>query len=162
MSEPAEDEEAARGRLRSDLVVGGGLLLFCAIAYAITLTFAKAPAVVAQNVQPATFPRLVIGTIAVLTVAMMLVGRGLPEQRRRAVPAMTWLSAAVMIGFVLAFQWLGILPAMILLCFGLPVLWGERRWQLIVPFGLGFPLAVWLLFVEVLEVHFEPSPLVFW
>lgn len=161
MSDPA-GEGAARGRLRADVVVGACLLLFCALAYAITLTFAKAPAVVAQNVQPATFPRLVIGVIAVLTVAMMLLGRGLPQKRRRPVPAMTWLSAAVMIGFVLAFQWLGILPAMMLMCLGLPVLWGERRWQLIVPFGLGFPLAVWLLFVEVLEVHFEPSPLVFW
>jgi putative tricarboxylic transport membrane protein len=162
LSDHSEDEEAAPGRLRSDLVVGGCLLLFCAIAYAITLTFAEAPAVVAQNVQPATFPRLVIGVIAVLTIAMMLMGRGEPAKRRRSVAPMTWLSTAVMIAFVLAFQWLGILPAMILLCLGLPLLWGERRWHLILPFGVGFPLAIYLLFVEVLEVHFEPSPLVFW
>jgi putative tricarboxylic transport membrane protein len=162
---PEQDGEGAgrrSGRLPSDLVVGGCILLFCAAAYGVTLTFARAPAVVAQNVQPATFPRLVLAVIAVLTVAMMMFARGRPERRRRRVPAMTWLSAGIAVGFVLAFQWLGIVPAMMLLCLGLPVLWGERRWHLVIPFGLGFPLAVYLLFAEMLDVHFEPSPLAFW
>jgi putative tricarboxylic transport membrane protein len=160
--EDEEEEAGGAGRVPSNLVVGGCILLFCAAAYAVTLTFAKAPAVVAQNVQPATFPRLVLGVIAVLTLAMMVLARGRPERPRRRVPGMTWLSAGIMIGFVLAFQWFGIVPAMVLVCVGLPVLWGERRWHLIVPFGLGFPLAVYLLFAEALDVHFEPSPLVFW
>jgi putative tricarboxylic transport membrane protein len=166
MTERTEDEAQAVGRgpagLPSDLVVGGAILLFCAAAYAVTLTFDKAPAAVAQNVQPATFPRLVLGVIAVLTITMMVLAPGRPARRRSPVAAMTWLSAGIMVGFVLAFQWLGILPAMILLCLGLPVVWGERRWHVVLPFGLGFPLAVYFLFVEILEVHFEPSPLVFW
>lgn len=149
-------------RVPTDLVVGACILLFCAAAYAVTLTFDRAPAAVAQNVQPATFPRLVLGVIAVLTLAMMAGAWRAPARRRRPLPPMVALSAAIMIGFVLAFQWLGIVPAMVLLCLGLPVLWGERRAYLVLPFGLGFPLAVYLLFVEVLEVHFEPSPLVFW
>lgn len=162
LREGTEAAGGGSGRLPSDLAVGACILLFCAVAYGVTLTFDRAPAVVAQNVQPATFPRLVLGVIAVLTLVMMSLARGQPDKRRRRVPAMTWLSAVVMIGFVLAFQWLGIVPAMVLLCLGLPVLWGERRWHFVLPFGLGFPLAVYLLFVEVLEVHFEPSPLVFW
>jgi len=159
-----EGETGGRGsgRLPSDLIVGGCILLFCAAAWGVTLTFGRAPAVVAQNVQPATFPRLVLAVIAVLTVAMMILARGRPEPRRSRVPAMTWLSAGIAVGFVLAFQWLGIVPAMMLLCLGLPLLWGERRWYLVVPFGLGFPLAVYALFAEMLGVHFEPSPLVFW
>jgi putative tricarboxylic transport membrane protein len=93
---------------------------------------------------------------------MMVLARGRPDRPRRPVPAMTWLSAGLMVGFVFAFQWLGIVPAMVLLCVGLPVLWGERRWHLVLPFGLAFPLAVYVLFAEVLDVHFEASPLVFW
>lgn len=166
MTERTEHEAQAVGRrpggLPSDLIVGGAILLFCAAAYAVTLTFDKAPAAVAQNVQPATFPRLVLGVIAVLTITMMVLAPGRPARRRSPVPAMTWLSAGIMVGFVLVFQWLGILPAMILLCLGLPVLWGERRWHLVLPFGLIFPLAVYVLFAEMLEVHFEPSPLGFW
>jgi putative tricarboxylic transport membrane protein len=166
VSERPEDEAEVAGqragRLPSDLVVGASILLFCAAAYGVTLTFDRAPAIVAQNVQPAMFPRLVLGVIAVLTVIMMALARGRPERPRRRVPAMTWLSAGIAVGFVLAFQWLGIVPAMVLLCLGLPVLWGERRWHLVLPFGVGFPLAVYLLFAEMLDVHFEPSPLVFW
>ena len=166
MTERAEHESEAAGeragRLPSDLAVGGCILLFCAVAYGVTLTFERAPAVVAQNVQPATFPRLVLGVIAALTLIMMMLARGRPDRRRSRVPAMTWLSAGVMVGFVFAFQWLGIVPAMILLCLGLPVLWGERRWHLVLPFGLGFPLAVYFLFAEMLDVHFEPSRLGFW
>lgn len=162
MREQPKDEIGAAGRLPSDLIVGACILLFCAAAYGVTLTFAKAPAVVAQNVQPATFPRLVLAVIAILTGVMMALARKNPARRRRSVALMVPLSAAVMVGFVLAFQWLGIVPAMVLLCLGLPVVWGERRWHLVLPFGLGFPLAVYFLFVEILEVHFEPSPLVFW
>lgn len=166
MTERTEDEPQAVGRrstgLPSDVIVGGAILLFCAMAYAVTLSFDKAPAVVAQNVQPATFPRLVVGVIAVLTINMMVPAPGRPARQRSPLPAMTWLSAGIMVGFVIAFQWLGILPAMTLLCLGLPVLWDERRWHVVLPFGLGFPLAVYFLFVEILEVHFEPSPLVFW
>ena len=166
MTERPEHETGAAaqraGRVASDLVVGGCILLFCAAAYGVTLTFERAPAVVAQNVQPATFPRLVLGVIAVLTLIMMVLARGRQDRPRRRVPAMTWLSAGVMVAFVLAFQWLGIVPAMVLLCVGLPVLWGERRWHLVLPFGVGFPLGVYFLFAEMLDVHFEPSPLVFW
>lgn len=162
MSGPPEAAGRRAGRLPRDLVVGGCILLFCALAYSVTLTFARAPAVVAQNVQPATFPRLVLGVIAVLTLAMMALAWKAPVAAGlKRVPPMTWLSAGVMIAFVLAFQWLGIVPAMVLLCLGLPALWGERRWYLILPFALGFPAVVWLLFAQLLEVHFEPGLLGF-
>jgi putative tricarboxylic transport membrane protein len=155
------DRERGFGRARPDLIVGAAILLFCLIAWLITLTFERAPPALAQNVQPASFPRLVVAVIAVLTLAMMALSRPVAERTRR-VPAMVWLSAGLMVGFVLAFQWLGIVPAMLLVCVGLPVLWGERRWYLVVPFGIGFPLAVYGLFAEVLDVYFEPSPLAFW
>lgn len=161
MTGPTQPAGRGFGRVR-DLGVGVAILLFCVLVWLITLSFKSAPPALAQNVQPASFPRLVTAVIAVLTLAMMVLGRGIPVQRPRRVPPMVWLSAGVMVGFVLVFQWLGIVPAMVLLCLGLPVLWGERRWHLIIPFGLGFPLAIYGLFAMVLGVHFEPSPLVFW
>jgi putative tricarboxylic transport membrane protein len=146
----------------SDIFVGIAILAFCAVAYGITLTFDQAPAAVAQNVQPATFPRLVIVVIAALTVAMMVSSRALPVERPGPVKPMIFASAAVMVAFVLAFSWLGILPAMLLLCAGLPLLWGERRLFLVLPFAVLFPAAVYLLFAEVLGVYFAPSPLAVW
>ena len=63
---------------------------------------------------------------------------------------------------MIAFDFLGILPAMILLCLGLPIMWGEKRLIFVVPYAILFPLAIYGLFAVVLGVHFEPSPLVFW
>lgn len=159
MAGPASGRGFGRAR---DLGVGTAILLFCLAVWLVTLTFKQAPPALAQNVQPASFPRLVTGVIAVLTIAMMVLGRAAPAPRHPRVPPMVWLSAGVMVAFVLVFQWLGIVPAMVLLCLGLPVLWGERRWHLIIPFGIGFPAAIYGLFAVVLGVHFEPSPLAFW
>ena len=100
--------------------------------------------------------------MAVLATIIIVNSFRLPDKQPKPIRLMVWPSAAVMIGFVIAFEILGILPAMMLLCFGLPMLWGERRLYLIIPYAIIFPLAIYGLFVIVLGVHFEPSPLVFW
>ena len=163
---PGTDGRAAdkgfAARIPRDAVVGAAILAFCLATYLVTLTFKEAPAVIAQNVQPATFPRMVLLVMAVLAGIIMFLSFRAPDQQLKKFKPMLWPSAAIMPGFVLAFQFLGILPAMILLCFFLPLLWGERRLKLIVPYSIVFPAAIYLLFAVVLKVHFEPSPLVFW
>lgn len=156
---------AARGsaaRIPRDAVAGAAVLLFCLAAYLVTLTFKEAPAVIAQNVQPATFPRLVLGVMAVLAVIIIVQSFRLPDRKPKRLAFMVWPSAAIMVGFVIAFETLGIVPAMVLLCLVLPLMWGERRLYLIVPYAVLFPLAIYGLFAVALGVHFEPSPLVFW
>ena len=167
MSEnPGRDGGAASkglaARIPRDALAGTGVLLFCLAAWLVTLTFKKAPPALAQNVQPATFPRLVLAVMAVLAVIIIVNAFRLPDKRPKPIPMMVWPSAAVMIGFVVAFDILGILPAMMILCFGLPILWGERRLGIIIPYAVLFPLSIYWLFAVVLSVHFEPSPLVFW
>ena len=163
---PETDERAAGGasaaRVPRDAIVGAAILAFCVAVYLVTLTFKEAPAVIAQNVQPATFPRMVLLVMAVLTIAIIVRSFRRQEPAKKPFKPMLWPSAAIMPGFVLAFSFLGILPAMILLCFFLPLLWGERRMTLIIPYSIVFPTAIYLLFAVVLTVHFEPSPLVFW
>ena len=51
------------------------------------------------------------------------------------------------------------LLTMIGVCAVLPLLWGERRLKLIIPFAILFPLAVAYLFNKVLLVFFEPGVL---
>lgn len=149
-------------RIPRDAIAGAGVLLFCLAAYLATLLIKKAPPALAQNVQPATFPRLVLAVMTVFAVIIIVDSFRRPDKTPKPIRAMVWPSAAVMVGFVIAFDALGILPAMMLLCFGLPVMWGERRLMLIVPYAILFPLAIYGLFAVALGVHFEPSPLVFW
>jgi len=149
-------------RLPRDAIAGAGVLLFCLVTYLLTFGFKNAPPALAQNVQPATFPRLVLAVMAVLAVIIIVMSFRTPDSRPKPIRLMVWPSAAVMIGFVIVFDILGILPAMMLLCFGLPLMWGERRLHLIIPYAVIFPLAVYGLFAIALGVHFEPSPLAFW
>ncbi len=144
-------------RLPRDLVVALALLAFCVVAYAVTLGFAKAPAAVAQNVQPATFPRLVIGVIAVLSATLAVLSFRVDSMRKRPVKPMVWVTAAMMVAFVIVFDTLGFVAAMVLFAAAMPVLWGERRWTHVLPFALLFPAAVYLVFVVGLGVHFDPG-----
>lgn len=150
-----EGRAAQTARLPRDLVVALAVLAFCAAAYAVTLGFKEAPAAVAQNVQPATFPRLVIGVIAALSALLAAMSFRGDSARKRPVKPMVAVTAAMMVGFVIAFDTLGFIAAMVLFSLLMPLSWGERRWRLLVPFAVLFPAAIYLVFVVGLGVHFD-------
>lgn len=149
------DRAASAARLPRDFVIGLALLAFVAVAYWVTFGFDKAPAAVAQNVQPATFPRMVLGTIAVFALFMMAMSYRRDSEPGKRVPLMVPLTAASMIAFVIAFDIFGIIVAMALYCLIMPIVWGERRLTVIIPFAVLFPAAIYGLFAKVLSVHFD-------
>lgn len=149
----------ARTALPRDCVVAIAVLVFCAVAYAVTLGFAEAPAAVAQNVQPASFPRLVIGVIATLSAALAVMSFRVDSRRKRPVKPMVFVTAALMVAFVIAFDTLGFLPAIALFALAMPSLWGERRWVVLVPYAVLFPAAIYAVFVLGLGVHFDAGML---
>ena len=155
------DRAAHAARLPRDFIIGLCIVVFCAITYWITLGFAEAPAAVAQNVQPATFPRLVASVIAVLAVALMAISFRKDSRPGKPVPLMVLMTGAMMLAFVLAFANLGFIIAMVFFCFCMPILWGERRWHAIIPYAILFPGAVYALFALVLDVHFDAGILGF-
>jgi len=154
---PGEGRAAQAARLPRDLVVALAVLTFCAAAYAVTLGFKEAPSAVAQNVQPATFPRLVIGVIATLSALLAALSFRSDSARKRPVKPMVAVTAAMMIAFVIAFDTLGFIAAMVLFSLAMPMLWGERRWSRLLPFAALFPAAIYLVFVLGLGVHFDPG-----
>ena len=57
---------------------------------------------------------------------------------------------------------LGTLLGLLLAAAGLPLLWGERRLKLLIPYVLLFPTLLYLLFSSGLQVHFLPGMLGNW
>jgi putative tricarboxylic transport membrane protein len=157
----AGDSETGRpvgtGRLPRDFAVGLALLGFCALAYWISLGIGKAPPALAQNVQPATFPRMVLAVIALLTALMMALGLRRDEPARKAPKPVMIATGALMVAFVIAFAELGPLAAMFGFCLIMPVIWGERPSPRLVVYAVLFPLAVHLLFAVGLDVYFPPG-----
>lgn len=155
-----------RGRLlhMTDLVVALVIFAVCAALYYITTTFDEVSNMLAQNIPPEFFPQLVIIIIAILTLGVPFEhllhtrrGDNIDSERGDRVKRMPVLTGALIVALVFGIPYLGMLLTMIGVCVLLPLLWGERRLKLIIPFALLFPLAVAYLFNKILLVHFEPG-----
>ncbi|MCH8918699.1 MAG: tripartite tricarboxylate transporter TctB family protein [Proteobacteria bacterium] len=149
---------------RTDLWITGILLAISAFLYYETSTWETVAPVLSQNIPPTFFPRLVLGIIALFTLLLPFEsyyaakrGTDLDEDRSSKVEPITFITAAGLLFVVTLSEWLGTDLSMVLACVLLPVLWGERRLKFIIPFAIIFPLAVRIVFVEALNVHFLPG-----
>lgn len=146
---------------RPDLYVAAIVLAVSAGLFARTFSFDRVPASLAQNVQPPDFPRLVLIVIAAIALILPFEynrkirhGVDLDSDRRQALGRIVPVTGLALVLFVTALPWLGALPALVLIAGVMPVLWGERRWKILVPYIVLFPLSVLWLFSEVLQVTF--------
>lgn len=158
-----------------DTLVGLVLLGFCAVAWWLTTGFDSVPPMLAQNVPPTFFPRLVILTAALLGVVMILdeIRRSLwgaadAAAVRRAAsttekeppapfalpPPAFWGTVGVIAAAGVSIPLLGTLPSLGMIAVALPLVWGERRFRLVAGLALGLPAAIHVVFAIGLGVRF--------
>jgi putative tricarboxylic transport membrane protein len=171
MSEPSPDrDEKCRRSTRQpfvdpgDLAVSALLIAGAGYLYYLTTRFEEPSALLGQNVGPADFPRLVIYTIVVLALIMPFERRFQPERwlkirKERAMPVQlrAWITIGFLIATIFVAPYLGTILTMLFVSLTLPLLWGERRLFLVIPFAVLFTFAVTWLFNIVLKVYFEPG-----
>lgn len=163
---PQSQAEKERLVHPTDLVVALIILAGCGYLYYVTTTFDKVSALLAQNIPPEFFPQLILITIAILTLGVPFEhllhtrrGQNIDSERSERIKQMPYITAALLLALVFAIPYVGMLLAMIGICLILPLLWGERRLVLVIPFAILFPLAIAYLFNKVLLVYFEPGVL---
>ena len=146
----------------TDLVISAVLLAFCAWAYYITGTFEEVAPLFTQDVTPEFFPRLLLWIIALLSVLLPFEhlikpgGRAhFHKARSKPIPWMAYLTVGLLVLVIMSVPVIGTYFAIVLVCLSLPLLWGERRWRIIIPFAAIFPTVVMLLFAKLLGVYFE-------
>ena len=149
---------------RTDLVVGLILLVVCGVLYYVTSTFDEVSPLFAQDVPPERFPRMLLWIIGGLALVLpfeqkLRGGHGavLDKARSERIHPIVYVTAAFLVLVVAAIKLIGTFLVLVAVCLGLPLLWKERRWKIIVPFVLLFPALVMLLFGHVLGVYFEPG-----
>ncbi len=147
---------------RVDLGVAAVLLCVCGWLYYVTTTFDAVSPLFAQDLPPELFPRMLLWLIAAFALAVpferwMRKERGtvLDAARRVPIKPIAYLSGAFLVIGVVAIDWIGTYLSLILICFGLPVLWGERRLKVLVPYALIFPTVVVAMLSKLLGVRFE-------
>jgi putative tricarboxylic transport membrane protein len=150
----------------TDLIIALVAIGFCAFIYNETGKFEEVSLLLGDNMPPQAFPRLVVWVIVVLAALLPfehLFNRDgierLDRGRAGRVGLMVFATGTFLVLVVLSIQWVGMLGAMVLVALGLPLLWAERRFGLLILFAIIFPALVTLLFAYVLEVHFEPGAL---
>jgi putative tricarboxylic transport membrane protein len=167
----AEDQPGDQGRNKAsassfvhftDLWLTVLILGVCAWLYYVTTGFEEVSPLLAQNIGPEWFPRLLIWTIVVLSLMLPFEHRlkgsqtdSIDEDRANRIKPMAVYTALLMLAVVGVVHLFGTLGGMIAVCIALPLLWGERRAKVLVPYVLLFPPAVALLFTKVLKVYFE-------
>ena len=142
------------------------LLIFavCGYLYYLTTTFEEVAQLLAQNIGPEWFPQLLIWTIVVLSLALPFEHLSRREQaasidkdRSERIKPISFLTAILLAAVVATIPLFGTLVAMLLGCALLPLLWGERRKKILIPYIILFPASVAVLFTQVLKVYFEPG-----
>ncbi len=148
----------------TDVVVAGILLALCAWLYYLTTGFEEVAALFSQDVPPEFLPRLLIWIIVILSLLLpfehLLKPHGrahFDKDRSKPIASMAYVTAGLLALIVLSIDLIGTFYAIIAVCFLLAVLWGERRWKILIPYALIFPTLVMLLFSKLLGVYFEPG-----
>ncbi|MDH5537328.1 MAG: tripartite tricarboxylate transporter TctB family protein [Betaproteobacteria bacterium] len=149
---------------RTDLAVTAILLAICGWLYYLTTSFDAVSPLFAQDMPPERFPRMLLWVIGGLALGLPFEQRlrgakGKVLDKARATPArpIVYVTTAFLVAAVFGIPWIGTFLVLIAICIGLPLLWGERRWKILVPYVLIFPAAVMVLFSYLLGVYFDPG-----
>ena len=145
---PLSPGTPARSRIHSDLAIAAGIVAFCAVVYAITLTFPVMPPMLAAGMGPAVFPRLLLGVMVVLALVLVWSTRGRPDEVRAPIPVIVYLTAAGFFVYMAVAWAIGLLPAGFLAIIGFGRLWGERRWLLLLASATFLCLLIYMVFVK--------------
>lgn len=149
---------------RGDTLIAAGILGVAAALFYVTTTFDTVADALSQNIGPAYFPRLVLGTIALLALLLPFERhwRGRAISTSSPVAGRTWIAMALLVGLGALLPVAGMLATLFLTCTLLPLVWGRVRVLVVIAFAAAFTLVAWLLFEEVLDVTFEPGLLGDW
>src|SRR3546814_11809317 len=105
----------------------------CALLWWDTTQFADVPASLAQNAPPTTFPRLLLGAIALMSLMLPFEhrfkddgGEGIDKARSERPRPIVYLTGAVLVALLALTPWLGTFVAMVVAAVVIPLLWGEQ------------------------------------
>lgn len=135
-------------RIHADIWIALAILAFCAVIYWLTTTFDTMPAALVPGMGAQAFPRLLLGVIAVLTLALAWSSRGRPDEGREPIPGIVYLTVVATLAFMAVLWLAGMVAAMVIGFIGMGLLWGERRLAWLAGSAVGLAAFIYLLFTK--------------
>ena len=128
-----------------------------------TTKFEKVPDLFSNNIPPEMFPQIlliiILGMILIIPFENIFLkknGKNIDAGRDKPIEKSTLGTMVILSTIVASSQILGAAITIIAISIALPLYWGEKRLKVLLPYIIGFPLFVIILFNIVLGVHFEP------
>lgn len=147
-----------------DAILAGVLIAICGFFYWVSSNFPVPGLFLGDNVLPEQFPRLLLAAIGVLALLLPLEHRLeldrwplIRKSRSAPIGGATFVTMGFLLVLVGIGEWLGTILTIFFAAAGLPILWGERRWLLILIYAVVFTAIVTYLFSIVLSVYFVPG-----
>lgn len=129
-----------------------------------TTKFEKVPDLFSNNIPPEMFPQIlliiILGMILIIPFEHIFLkknGKNIDAGRDKPIEKSTLGTMVILSTIVASSQILGAAITIIAISIALPLYWGEKRLKVLIPYIIGFPLFVIILFNIVLGVHFEPG-----
>ena len=129
-----------------------------------TTKFEKVPDLFSNNIPPEMFPQIlliiILGMILIIPFEHIFLkknGKNIDSGRDKPVEKSTIGTMVILSTIVASSQILGAAITIVAISIALPIYWGEKRLKVLIPYVIGFPLFVIILFNIVLGVHFEPG-----
>ena len=129
-----------------------------------TTEFEKVPDLFSNNIPPEMFPQIlliiILGMILIIPFEHIFLkknGKNIDSGRDKPVEKSTIGTMVILSTIVASSQILGAAITIVAISIALPIYWGEKRLKILIPYVIGFPLFVIILFNIVLGVHFEPG-----
>ena len=129
-----------------------------------TTEFEKVPDLFSNNIPPEMFPQIlliiILGMILIIPFEHIFLkknGKNIDSGRDKPIERSTTGTMIILSSIVASSQILGAAITIIAISIALPIYWGEKRLKVLIPYIIGFPLFVIILFNIVLGVHFEPG-----
>lgn len=127
-----------------------GTIVFCLIAYGLTMQFDRVPPILLRGMQPEDFPQMVLLLIMALSIMVMIFDRPEPMPE---VGINVWTSIGLFVVFALVAQ-IDLFLGLGVFAGSLAWTWGERR-----PWGIGLvavisPAVIFFLFDQAFRIRF--------
>ena len=149
---------------KKDTVIAILMIALIGFLWFETTEFEKVPDLFSNNIPPEMFPQIlliiILGMILIIPFEHIFLkknGKNIDSGRDKPIERSTIGTMVILSTIVASSQILGAAITIIAISIALPIYWGEKRLKILIPYIIGFPLFVIILFNIVLGVHFEPG-----
>lgn len=149
---------------KKDTIIALFMIALIGFLWFETTKFEKVPDLFSNNIPPEMFPQIlliiILGMILIIPFEHIFLkknGKNIDAGRDKPIEKSTLGTMVILSTIVASSQILGAAITIIAISIALPLYWGEKRLKVLLPYIIGFPLFVIILFNIVLGVHFEPG-----